>query len=92
MEDGKAYKERVNVAEQNLILFRKSVENCSIPTMLDNSLRFFETIKNADNLYFSLHPNIQKKEIGTFNKSQNLKSQYFEHKANIGNFCVCRAP
>lgn len=51
ISDGKTYKDRVTIVEQNLRFFEKSVKECNIPVMLDNSIQFLDTIKNANNLY-----------------------------------------
>ena len=89
--NGNAYKDRVSTIEQNLRFFNKSVEECNIPVMLDNSIQFLEAIKNADKLYFELPPKIKASEKKTKIKSQALLEQYFDIKSRIGYFCECRS-
>jgi len=88
--NGKEYKDRVSVAEENLKIFKRSVEQCNIPVMLDNSARFLETIKHADNHFFRLPPNIRENEKNTHSKSQSLLREYFNIRSNIGSFCECK--
>lgn len=88
--DGKEYRDRVSVAEENLKIFKRSVEQCNVPVMLDNSARFLETIKNADNLFLQLHPKIRENEKSTYSKSQSLLREYFNIRYNIGSFCECK--
>ena len=89
--DGNVYKDRVSTIEQNLRFFNKSVEECNIPVMLDNSTQFLEAMKNADNLYFKLPPKIKESEKKTKMKSQALLEQYFNIRSHIGYFCECRS-
>jgi len=88
--NGKEYRDRVSVAEENLKLFKKSIERCNVPVMLEESIRFLETIKNANNHFLQLPPNIKDSEKHTYNKSQFLLREYFDIKSNIGNFCECK--
>ena len=89
--NGKIYKDRISTIEQTLRLFNKSVEECNIHVMLDNSRQFLEAMKNADNLYFGLPPKIQESERKTKIKSKTLLEQYFDIKSRIGYFCECRS-
>lgn len=90
MTDDKVYKDRVYIIEQYLRLFKKSVEQCNIPVMLDNSMQFLEATKNADNLYFRLPSKIKEDEKDINSKSRNLLVQYFDIKSKIRHFCDCR--
>lgn len=89
--DGNTYKDRVSIIEQHLRLFKKSVEECNIPVMLDNSIQFLESTKNADNLYFGLPPKIKESDKDIHRKSHTLLVEYFNIKSRIGHFCECRS-
>lgn len=86
------YKDRVATAEQNLKFFEKSVQECNIPVMLDNSLQFIDTIKNADSLYLSLPSKIKENEKNIKRKSHALLERYFEIRSHIGYLCECKSP
>lgn len=90
MVNGKEYRDRVSVVEQNMKFFKRSVEGCNIPAMLEDSIRFLETSKNAENHFLKLPTNIKDSEKNTHIKSQLLLQEYFNIKTNIGNFCDCK--
>ena len=76
----KMYKDRISTTEQNLKLLKKSVEECNVPLMIENSTIFLETIKNANNIYSRLPPKIKENEKNTNRKSYALIEQYFNIK------------
>ncbi len=90
--NGSKYKDRVLTVAQTLELFKRSVEQCNVPVMLENSAQFLESLRNAENHFAQLDPKTKKSEQGTYNKSQNLAKEYFGIRAGIKNFCECGIP
>ena len=90
--NGSKYKDRVLTVEQTLKLFKRSVEQCNVPVMLENSAQFLESFRNAENHFVKLDPKTKKGEMETYNKAQNLAKEYFDIRAGIRSFCECNIP
>lgn len=83
------YQQRISILSKNLELFKKSVHSCDIPGMLDNSIIFIDTLRNADNMFGSLPQQLQVAETDAFDKSKKLVTQYFDIRGRINRVCSC---
>lgn len=82
------YQQRIFILGKNLEIFEKSVHSCDIPSMLDNSIVFVDTLKNANKIFENLSPKLKHAEMNTFNRSKKLTEQYFNTRGKINNICI----